>query len=147
MASFKNLLRKKIFEGFYSQNCQNLVASLKNLPNHHPLRQGRERHHGEVAADGASERAALPELRGQVRAPDRAAKPDREADGDRAGDARDDHREEHVPAVAVAVPRAGREVELAVRDAVHGRPVKNTDALANPEALQHFRDLEELLAP
>jgi acetoacetyl-CoA synthetase len=34
-----------------------------------------------------------------------------------------------------------------VRDVVHGRPVKNTDALANPGALQHFRDLEELLAP
>ena len=32
----------------------------------------------------------------------------------------------------------------AVRSAVHGEAVKNTDALANPEALQHFRDLTEL---
>jgi acetoacetyl-CoA synthetase len=35
-------------------------------------------------------------------------------------------------------------VELAVRDVVHGRPVKNTDALANPEALEQFRDRPEL---
>jgi acetoacetyl-CoA synthetase len=33
---------------------------------------------------------------------------------------------------------------LAVRDVVHGRNVKNTDALANPEALDHFRDRPEL---
>jgi acetoacetyl-CoA synthetase len=58
----------------------------------------------------------------------------------------------HVPAKIIAVPDiprtiSGKIVELAVRDVVHGRPVKNTDALANPEALQHFMDLEELLAP
>jgi acetoacetyl-CoA synthetase len=35
-------------------------------------------------------------------------------------------------------------VELAVREVVHGRPVKNTDALANPEALEQFRDRPEL---
>ena len=31
-----------------------------------------------------------------------------------------------------------------MRDVVHGRPVKNQEALANPEALEHFADLPEL---
>jgi acetoacetyl-CoA synthetase len=57
----------------------------------------------------------------------------------------------HVPAVIVQVadiPRtiSGKIVELAVRNVVHGRPVKNTDALANPEALVLYRDLPELQA-
>ena len=44
------------------------------------------------------------------------------------------------------IPRtiSGKIVELAVRDIVHGRQVKNTDALANPEALELFRHLPEL---
>ncbi|MBN8996815.1 MAG: acetoacetate--CoA ligase [Rhizobiales bacterium] len=55
----------------------------------------------------------------------------------------------HVPARIVAVgdiPRtkSGKIVELAVREVVHGRPVKNQEALANPEALALFRDLPEL---
>jgi acetoacetyl-CoA synthetase len=55
----------------------------------------------------------------------------------------------HVPAKIVAVtdiPRtiSGKVVELAVRNVVHGEPVKNTDALANPGALDQFRDREEL---
>ena len=55
----------------------------------------------------------------------------------------------HVPAKIVAVPeiprtRSGKIVELAVREVVHGRPVGNTEALANPEALEHFRGLPEL---
>ena len=55
----------------------------------------------------------------------------------------------HVPAKIVAVAdiprtRSGKIVELAVRDVVHGRPVKNREALANPEALELFRDLAEL---
>ena len=55
----------------------------------------------------------------------------------------------HVPARIVAVddiPRtkSGKIVELAVRDVVHGRPVKNKEALANPEALELFRDLPQL---
>ncbi|WP_434729410.1 acetoacetate--CoA ligase [Pseudomonas soli] len=55
----------------------------------------------------------------------------------------------HVPAVIVQVsdiPRtlSGKLVELAIRDVVHGRPVKNIDALANPEALEQFRDRPEL---
>ena len=33
-----------------------------------------------------------------------------------------------------------------MRDVVHGRPVKNTEALANPEALELYRDLPELQA-
>ena len=55
----------------------------------------------------------------------------------------------HVPKVIVAVadiPRtiSGKITELAVRDVVHGRPVKNADALANPSSLALFADLPEL---
>ena len=55
----------------------------------------------------------------------------------------------HVPAHIVAVPDiprtiSGKIVELAVRNVIHGRPVRNTDALANPAALEHFRDRPEL---
>jgi acetoacetyl-CoA synthetase len=55
----------------------------------------------------------------------------------------------HVPAKIVQVadiPRtkSGKITELAVRDVVHGRAVKNKEALANPEALDLFRDLPEL---
>jgi len=55
----------------------------------------------------------------------------------------------HVPAKIVQVadiPRTknGKVVELAVKAVVHGMPVGNTDALANPEALEHFRDLPQL---
>jgi len=35
-------------------------------------------------------------------------------------------------------------VELAVREVIHGRPVTNKDALANPEALDYYRNLPEL---
>jgi acetoacetyl-CoA synthetase len=62
---------------------------------------------------------------------------------------RDNASPRHVPARTVQVidiprTRSGKIVELAVRDLVHGRPVKNLDALANPEALEHFRDRPEL---
>ncbi|WP_159716237.1 acetoacetate--CoA ligase [Geminicoccus flavidas] len=55
----------------------------------------------------------------------------------------------HVPARIVQVadiPRtmSGKITEIAVRDVIHGRPVKNTEALANPQALDLFRDLEDL---
>jgi acetoacetyl-CoA synthetase len=55
----------------------------------------------------------------------------------------------HVPAKIIQVPDiprtlSGKIVELAVRNVVHGEPVKNQDALANPEALEHFRDRPEL---
>jgi len=55
----------------------------------------------------------------------------------------------HVPARIVQVPdiprtRSGKIVELAVRNVVHGLPVKNLEALANPEALAHFASRPEL---
>ena len=55
----------------------------------------------------------------------------------------------HVPAKIVQVsdiPRtkSGKIVELAVRNVVHGQPVKNKEALANPEALDLYKDLPEL---
>ena len=45
---------------------------------------------------------------------------------------------------ADVVVRINQPLELAVRDIVHGREVKNREALANPEALEHFRNLPEL---
>jgi acetoacetyl-CoA synthetase len=58
----------------------------------------------------------------------------------------------HVPDKVVQVAdiprtRSGKIVELAVRDVVHGRAVKNIEALANPEALEHFRGRPELAGP
>jgi acetoacetyl-CoA synthetase len=58
----------------------------------------------------------------------------------------------HVPAKVLQVadiPRtkSGKIVELAVRNVVHGRPVKNVEALANPEALAYFRDQDALAMP
>ncbi|AMS31984.1 acetoacetyl-CoA synthetase [Betaproteobacteria bacterium UKL13-2] len=55
----------------------------------------------------------------------------------------------HVPAKILAVPdiprtKSGKIVELAVRNVVHGTAVKNREALANPDALQHFAMREEL---
>jgi acetoacetyl-CoA synthetase len=55
----------------------------------------------------------------------------------------------HVPAKIIAVPDiprtlSGKTSELAVRNVIHGLPVKNADALANPQALEYFRDLPEL---
>lgn len=55
----------------------------------------------------------------------------------------------HVPKVIVAVPDIprtlnGKTSEIAVREAVHGRPVTNRESLANPAALDHFRDRAEL---
>lgn len=62
---------------------------------------------------------------------------------------RDNTTPRHVPAKVVRVediPRtkSGKIVELAVRAVVHDRPVKNVEALANPAALEHFRDRPEL---
>jgi acetoacetyl-CoA synthetase len=55
----------------------------------------------------------------------------------------------HVPKKIIQVadiPRtiSGKITEIAVREVIHGRPVKNTDALANPQALDLYRDLAEL---
>ncbi|HEX7965552.1 MAG TPA: acetoacetate--CoA ligase [Gammaproteobacteria bacterium] len=62
---------------------------------------------------------------------------------------RDNTTPRHVPAKIIAVPDiprtiSGKITELAVRNVVMGRPVKNTDALANPQALEHYRDLPDL---
>ena len=55
----------------------------------------------------------------------------------------------HVPARILQVPdvprtRSGKIVELAVRNVVHGLPVRNREALANPDALAYYRDRQEL---
>jgi acetoacetyl-CoA synthetase len=62
---------------------------------------------------------------------------------------RNNATQRHVPSKIVAVPDiprtlSGKITEIAVRDVVHGRTVKNTDALANPQALEYFRDVPEL---
>jgi acetoacetyl-CoA synthetase len=62
---------------------------------------------------------------------------------------RDNTTPRHVPAKIVQVmdiPRtkSGKIVELAVRNVVHGQAVRNIEALANPEALEHYRNLPEL---
>ena len=55
----------------------------------------------------------------------------------------------HVPAKIIQVPdiprtKSGKITEIAVRDLVHGREIKNAEALANPEALDYYRGLPEL---
>jgi acetoacetyl-CoA synthetase len=62
---------------------------------------------------------------------------------------RDNTTPRHVPAVIAAVAdiprtRSGKISEIAVREVIHNRPVKNTEALANPDALAHFADRPEL---
>lgn len=64
---------------------------------------------------------------------------------------RDHTSPHHVPKVIAQVadiPRtiSGKITEIAVREVIHGRPVKNIDALANPAALEFFRDRTELQA-
>ena len=55
----------------------------------------------------------------------------------------------HVPARILQAPhlprtKSGKIAELAVRALVHGQPVKNREALANPESLEHFLGRPEL---
>jgi acetoacetyl-CoA synthetase len=55
----------------------------------------------------------------------------------------------HVPKKIIQVediPRtiSGKISELAVREVIHGRPVKNTEALANPQSLRFYERLDEL---
>jgi acetoacetyl-CoA synthetase len=62
---------------------------------------------------------------------------------------RDHTSPHHVPRKIIQIsdiPRtiSGKITELAVRDVIHGRPVVNVDALANPSALDLFRNLQEL---
>jgi acetoacetyl-CoA synthetase len=58
----------------------------------------------------------------------------------------------HVPSTIVAAPelphtRSGKLVELAVREAIHGRTVKNAEALANPESLSFFANFSQPASP
>lgn len=53
----------------------------------------------------------------------------------------------HVPAKVLSCPEvprtiSGKITEIAVRDLLHGKPVNNTDALANPQALDYFKNLK-----
>ena len=62
---------------------------------------------------------------------------------------RDQASPRHVPSLIQAVPdlpktRSGKISELAVKAVVEGKPVRNAEALANPEALDYFRDIKEL---
>jgi acetoacetyl-CoA synthetase len=62
---------------------------------------------------------------------------------------RDNTTPRHVPAKIVAITdiprtRSGKIVELAVRNVVHGQPVRNVESLGNPEALEQFRNRPEL---
>ena len=55
----------------------------------------------------------------------------------------------HAPALVIEAPdlphtRSGKLVELAVRDVISGRPVKNLEAIANPQSLRFFADLPAL---
>jgi acetoacetyl-CoA synthetase len=55
----------------------------------------------------------------------------------------------HIPAKIIPVDDIpytvnGKKVELAVRNIIHGRPVQNRDALANPDALELYKDIREL---
>jgi len=55
----------------------------------------------------------------------------------------------HMPAKVIAVKdiprtRSGKITEIAVRDIIHGRDVKNVEALANPESLELYKDIAEL---
>ena len=55
----------------------------------------------------------------------------------------------HVPAKIIPIQdiprtRSGKITELAVRDIIHGKDVKNSEALSNPEALELFKNLAEL---
>ena len=57
----------------------------------------------------------------------------------------------HVPEIILDVPdiprtKSGKIVELAVQRVLHGEAIKNLDALANPEALDYFRDRPELVS-
>ncbi len=55
----------------------------------------------------------------------------------------------HVPAKVIqvsAIPKtlSGKIVEIAVRNVIHNKPVNNTDALANPESLEQYKNLDAL---
>ena len=62
---------------------------------------------------------------------------------------RDNASPRHVPRKIISIPAVPytlnmKKVELAVKKIIEGQPVLNRDALSNPEALEHYRDLPEL---
>lgn len=62
---------------------------------------------------------------------------------------RDNASPRHVPEKIIQIPdiprtRNGKIVELAVREIIHNRPVKNIEALSNPEALDYYKDITDL---
>ena len=123
-------------------------------PRRRAHRHGRDLQPGR--ADAGDRRGALhrPGLRRRrARRAVRAARRRRGARR-RPGDSASDARSAPAPARATCRPRivavadiprtkSGKITELAVREVVHGRPVKNREALANPEALELFRDLPD----
>ena len=55
----------------------------------------------------------------------------------------------HVPTLIIKVPaiprtKSGKIVELAVRNIIHGEPLNNKEAIANPEVLEYFENLPQL---
>jgi hypothetical protein len=52
-----------------------------------------------------------------------------------------------IQVVDIPHTKSGKITEIAVRDIIHGRPVKNREALANPEALDLYSDLPDLQTP
>ena len=55
----------------------------------------------------------------------------------------------HVPAIIIKVPeiprtKSGKIVELAVRKIINGEKINNKEAIANPNCLDHFKNLKEL---
>ena len=55
----------------------------------------------------------------------------------------------HVPSLVIKVPaiprtKSGKIVELAVKKTIHGEPINNKEAIANPEALKYFKNLPQL---
>ena len=55
----------------------------------------------------------------------------------------------HVPSLVIKVPaipktKSGKIVELAVKKIIHGETINNKEAIANPEALEYFKNLHQL---
>ena len=55
----------------------------------------------------------------------------------------------HVPSLIIKVPaiprtKSGKIVELAVRKIIHGEPINNKEAIANPEVLKYFENMPQL---
>ena len=109
-------------------------------------RSGREPRHRPGLAPGAPHRRA----RGAVRAAARrhlrstTRSPRKSSAGSATTPRRATCPARIVQVADIPRTKSGKIVELAVRNVVHGRPVKNLEALANPEALEHYRNRTEL---